>query len=130
MSTENKLDPNTGYTCISCRLVFATSALQRDHYQSEWHRYNVKRQVTGLPPIDIDQFESKVQQFHDSSTGKPKKEQEQDYCNECGKRFKSQNAFDNHLNSKKHKENVQKFIESGEEPVSVNLMLGFKNIKK
>lgn len=41
-----KLDASTGYTCISCRLVFANSALQREHYQTEWHRYNVKRQVS------------------------------------------------------------------------------------
>uniref|UniRef100_A0AC35G9P0 C2H2-type domain-containing protein n=1 Tax=Panagrolaimus sp. PS1159 TaxID=55785 RepID=A0AC35G9P0_9BILA len=117
IETESRLDPNTGYTCISCRLVFASSALQRDHYQTEWHRYNVKRQVTGLPPISIEQFESKVQQFQETVTdGKQKKEQEQDYCVECGKRFKSQNAYDNHLNSKKHRENVQKFELNGDKP--------------
>uniref|UniRef100_A0A7E4UQX2 C2H2-type domain-containing protein n=1 Tax=Panagrellus redivivus TaxID=6233 RepID=A0A7E4UQX2_PANRE len=117
---QSKLDPSTGFTCISCRLVFATSALQRDHYQGEWHRYNIKRQVAGLPPISQEQFEGKVQTFQDAkpapgskSAPKAKKENEEEYCPACGKLFKSQNAFNNHLNSKKHKDNQVAFDANG-----------------
>lgn len=45
---ESKFDASTGLTCISCRLVFFNSEIQRDHYKTEWHRYNVKRQVIFL----------------------------------------------------------------------------------
>lgn len=59
-----KLDPKTGFTCVNCRLVFADADLQREHYRSEWHRYNVKRQVAELPPISMEQFQDKVQSYH------------------------------------------------------------------
>lgn len=112
---KGKLDASTGYTCISCRLVFANGTLQRNHYQSEWHRYNVKRQVASLPPISYEVFENKVQQFQDPSKEKTEvsKQEDNDYCAACGKKFKSHNAFENHVQSKKHKENMKKFEENG-----------------
>ena len=30
------------YTCITCRVGFRTAELQRNHYKSDWHRYNLK----------------------------------------------------------------------------------------
>ncbi|VDN35973.1 unnamed protein product, partial [Cylicostephanus goldi] len=44
--TENMstLDPATGFTCVACHLVFKTPELQREHYRTDWHRYNLKRQ--------------------------------------------------------------------------------------
>lgn len=50
----------SGCTCITCRLVFAGVDLQKQHYGSEWHRYNVKRQIAELPPITEEQFEAKI----------------------------------------------------------------------
>ncbi|VDL77206.1 unnamed protein product [Nippostrongylus brasiliensis] len=54
------LDPTTGFTCVACHLVFKTADLQRDHYRTDWHRYNLKRQVTELPPVTAEQFREKV----------------------------------------------------------------------
>uniref|UniRef100_A0A915ARB5 U1-type domain-containing protein n=1 Tax=Parascaris univalens TaxID=6257 RepID=A0A915ARB5_PARUN len=42
---SGKLDASTGLTCICCRVVFANSDIQRDHYRTDWHRYNLKRKV-------------------------------------------------------------------------------------
>lgn len=92
-STKITFDPSTGHTCMTCRLVFATSEIQREHYQSEWHRYNVKRQVSmhphcenlctsfqvaSLPPISLADFEGKVQQFREVSVTKTTS-----VCNDC-----------------------------------------------
>ncbi|KIH52574.1 Mak16 protein [Ancylostoma duodenale] len=44
----SSLDPSTGFTCVACHLVFKTADLQRDHYRTDWHRYNLKRQVSFL----------------------------------------------------------------------------------
>lgn len=57
-----KLDSaiRSGCTCMTCRLVFESVDLQKEHYSSEWHRYNAKRQVADLPPITKEQFESKI----------------------------------------------------------------------
>lgn len=120
-----KLDPRTGFTCMNCRLVFANPDIQREHYRSEWHRYNVKRQVAELPPISLEQFQDKVQQFHQQNAdAKAAPSQEELYCGACGKAFKTKNSYENHLNSKKHKENEVAF----EAKVEKALFSSFKSI--
>ncbi|KAI6209342.1 C2H2-type domain-containing protein [Aphelenchoides besseyi] len=105
---SSNLNPRSGFTCVTCRLVFANGDLQRKHYSSEWHRYNAKRQVAELPPISEQQFESKVKSYHEAeATVQKDREPEKSYCKECKKVFQSKNAFENHLNSKKHKQNVE-----------------------
>lgn len=48
------------FTCNTCNLEFPTAEDQRSHMKTEWHRYNLKRRVAQLPPIDEDLFNSKV----------------------------------------------------------------------
>lgn len=45
------------YTCMGCRIKFETMELQRAHYKTEWHLYNLKRRVCNLNPIDLESFE-------------------------------------------------------------------------
>uniref|UniRef100_A0A0K0E863 C2H2-type domain-containing protein n=1 Tax=Strongyloides stercoralis TaxID=6248 RepID=A0A0K0E863_STRER len=104
------------FTCITCRVRFANNDLQRDHYKSEWHRYNLKRKEAELPPITFKLFEEKKEQF----TVQKKQEiidattKVNTYCAACGKLFKSANSYSTHINSKKHKENEVKFKEKEE----------------
>lgn len=51
---------NSSHTCITCRVVFARGELQREHYKSDWHRYNLKRKVAELPPVTAAVFQTKV----------------------------------------------------------------------
>jgi hypothetical protein len=37
-------------------ILFANPNALRQHYKSDWHRYNLKRKVAGLPPITSAQF--------------------------------------------------------------------------
>lgn len=89
------------YTCISCRVLFQTPELQREHFKSDWHRYNLKRKVAGIPPSTLVQFELKTKQYklrHEHIND------EFEYlCEVCSKVFNSRNAYYNHENSKKHK---------------------------
>lgn len=48
------------FTCNSCGLEFPLVESQRAHMKSDWHRYNLKRRVAQLPPIDEDLFNLKV----------------------------------------------------------------------
>ena len=48
------------FTCNTCGLEFPTAESQRIHMKSDWHRYNLKRRVAQLPPIDEQTFNSKV----------------------------------------------------------------------
>lgn len=100
------MDPSTGFTCMTCHLVFKTAELQKEHYRTDWHRYNLKRQVSDLPPITAEQFRNKILAY--STEKEAQKKEEEDvaalYCAACRKKVKSRNALADHIASKKHKE--------------------------
>ncbi|VDM65418.1 unnamed protein product [Strongylus vulgaris] len=104
------LDPSTGFTCVACHLVFKTPELQRDHYKTDWHRYNLKRQVAELPPVTDEQFREKVLAFRSEREAQKKEQEEASslYCSVCRKKLKSRNAMADHIASKKHKEMEEK----------------------
>ncbi|ODV83871.1 hypothetical protein CANARDRAFT_188983, partial [[Candida] arabinofermentans NRRL YB-2248] len=59
-------NPGT-FTCISCQIQFPAPELQRIHMKTDWHRYNLKRRVTGLSAVTASTFRSKIatQQRHE-----------------------------------------------------------------
>ncbi|KAI9321795.1 C2H2 type zinc-finger-domain-containing protein [Dichotomocladium elegans] len=102
--------PSSGlYTCLACQVAFESGEGQRIHYRSDWHRYNLKRKVADLPPVTSDQFQKKAHAVS-KSTKEPEKEPEafKGHCGACKKTFASQNSYDSHMRSKKHKENAAK----------------------
>jgi hypothetical protein len=34
--------------------------LQKAHYKTDWHRYNLKRKVANLPPVTAENFQERV----------------------------------------------------------------------
>ncbi|KAI8072921.1 C2H2 type zinc-finger-domain-containing protein [Gongronella butleri] len=111
---SDSYQPSSGlYTCISCKVAFETGDAQRLHYRSDWHRYNLKRKVADLPPVTKEQFEQKDQAQQAEKEKEKEKETPQPfngYCQACRKSFSSENQYDNHIRSKKHKENQAKFV--------------------
>lgn len=97
----------SSFTCISCSVKFADANIQREHYKTDWHRYNLKRRVAELPPVTAEEFQNRVIQQKSAEIDALKETIL--YCNACHKNFSSQNAHDNHMNSRKHKENLEKF---------------------
>lgn len=67
-------------TCISCRQTFETADTQRDHYRGDYHRFNLKRKVLGLPPVSVDLFKQKVDELKEKQTTK---EVFTGYCSFC-----------------------------------------------
>ncbi|XP_065207901.1 cytoplasmic 60S subunit biogenesis factor ZNF622 [Planococcus citri] len=94
------------FTCINCQVAFREAALQRDHYKTDWHRYNLKRKIAELPPVTAEEFQRRVTilklENETKSNGK-----NYTYCTACKKSFASSQSFDNHLQSKKHIELAQ-----------------------
>lgn len=94
----------TSYTCISCRVAFADGEVQRAHYKTDWHRYNLKRKVADMPPVTAENFQERVlaqraaaeQQLTDAAATEG--------CAVCNKKFSSANAYQNHLQSHKHQQ--------------------------
>ena len=103
----------SSFTCITCRVAFANSEIQRGHYKTDWHRYNLKRKVAELPPVTAEVFQEKV------LSQKAKIEAERQtkditlHCDLCNKSFSSENAHSNHLQSKKHKTLAEKANRAG-----------------
>ncbi|GJQ87626.1 hypothetical protein Trydic_g17454 [Trypoxylus dichotomus] len=90
------------FTCISCRVLFKDGETQRLHYKTDWHRYNLKRKVAELPPVSFEDFQKRAYISHKEIISS--QQDTSAYCGACRKSFASQNAYENHLNSKKHKE--------------------------
>merc|ERR1712235_125747 len=69
------------FKCITCCVQFDNIEDYRAHFQSEWHCYNLKRKVAGLPPvtkIDFDERKALAEKKQKDNTKikgkKPKKE--------------------------------------------------------
>ena len=57
-STQSSLNTNT---CIVCSEVFLDLLEQRQHFKLDWHRYNLKRKLQGLPMTSEDVFNSLIE---------------------------------------------------------------------
>ncbi|KAI9781887.1 MAG: hypothetical protein M1835_004172 [Candelina submexicana] len=91
------------FTCNACQVAFRTSDVQRGHMRSDWHLYNVKRRLAALPPITSEVFAEKVLTAQASSTAAAAKASFEKACIPCQKTYFSDNAYQNHLGSQKHK---------------------------
>lgn len=101
------------FTCLNCNVRFQNADIQREHYKTDWHRYNLKRRVGDLPPVTAEEFQKRVLQ---QRVADEQAQQEVSlYCIVCRKQFISDKSYDNHLNSKKHKDNVQIAEKNGQQ---------------
>ena len=92
------------FTCITCRVSFADSDIQRRHYKTDWHRYNLKRKVAEMPPVTAEVFQQKVLAQKAEVEAQQQSKTKSMHCQLCNKTFSSENAYSNHLSSKKHKD--------------------------
>lgn len=107
------------FTCITCHVAFAQTELQREHYKTDWHRYNLKRKVAGMPPVTASKFQDKVKEHRIATETDKEAEGITGFCCKlCQKRFGSHKAFENHRNSKKHKSRENNHLHGVEETIS------------
>ncbi|CAD5113021.1 DgyrCDS2223 [Dimorphilus gyrociliatus] len=104
------------FTCITCRVAFPEPDLQRAHYKTDWHRYNLKRKVAEMPPVTATAFEEKVVSQRNQAS-EAEKQPDNFVCETCNKRFSSENAFKNHIQSKKHKDLEVRRSENPNDPI-------------
>lgn len=71
--------------------------------RSDWHRYNLKRRVAALPPISSEVFTEKVLQARATTTAEADKAAFERLCSVCQKTYFSENSYQNHIGSAKHK---------------------------
>ncbi|XP_071753239.2 cytoplasmic 60S subunit biogenesis factor ZNF622 [Centroberyx gerrardi] len=117
----------SSYTCISCRVAFADGEVQRAHYKTDWHRYNLKRKVADMPPVTAENFQERVlaqraaaeQQINDAAVTEG--------CAVCNKKFSSANAYQNHLQSHKHQQAEKQALLAAQKKVE---KMNEKNLEK
>ena len=101
------------FTCLTCRVLFEDADNQREHYKTDWHRYNLKRKLVELQPVTEEEFQQKVAfqtQKKDEKVGRGKIAT---FCQICNKKFSSEKAFENHVQSKKHRDQEAKETNKG-----------------
>lgn len=60
VGSPSKGDLQRSYTCMGCRVKFESSELQRNHFKTDWHLYNLKRRVCKLEPIELNDYDTIV----------------------------------------------------------------------
>jgi pre-60S factor REI1 len=81
--------------------------------QTDWHRYNLKRRVASLPPLSSEIFTEKVLANKATAAATAAKASFEKLCSPCQKTYFSENAYNNHLNSSKHRINLAKSGKGG-----------------
>ncbi|XP_056376917.1 cytoplasmic 60S subunit biogenesis factor ZNF622 [Hyla sarda] len=113
------------YTCITCRVAFADPEIQRAHYKTDWHRYNLKRKVADMPSVTAENFQERV--LAQRAVVEEQSKETATYCTACCKRFSTYSTYENHLKSKKHLDLEKKAAEAIAKKVE---MLNEKNLEK
>ncbi|KAG6511044.1 hypothetical protein ZIOFF_029093 [Zingiber officinale] len=88
-------------TCNACNKEFDDEVQQKLHYRSEWHRYNLKRKVAGVPGVTEELFQAR--QFALAEENSKLSATPMLYgCALCGKDYRSSKAHAQHLKSRAH----------------------------
>jgi len=96
------------FTCITCHVAFSDGEVQREHYKSDWHRYNLKRKVAELPHVTAERFRERVL-AQQSQQPPPGPGDGALYCQPCKKPFRSAAQHQNHVQSRKHQEQQRRW---------------------
>ncbi|XP_070701278.1 cytoplasmic 60S subunit biogenesis factor ZNF622 [Pempheris klunzingeri] len=117
----------SSYTCISCRVAFADGEVQRAHYKTDWHRYNLKRKVADMPPVTAENFQERVLAQRAATEQQLNEAAATEGCAVCSKKFSSANAYQNHLQSHKHQQAEKQALLAAERKVQ---KMNEKNLEK
>ena len=112
---ESKLKENrTDLMCNHCLYVSKNYEEMKEHYKSEFHKYNLNRVTMNLAPLSFEDYKRKKEFFMKKMEEKKKLEenlklQEANlYCEICNKKFNSKKKLDEHFSSKAHQKNKNK----------------------
>ena len=111
---ESMNKSRTNMMCNHCLYVSKTYEEMKEHYKSEFHKYNLNRVTMNLAPLSFEDYKRKKDFFMKKLEEKKKTEealklQSQNlYCEICSKKFNSSKKLQEHLISKTHLKNKTK----------------------
>lgn len=83
--------------------------------RKDWHLYNMKRRIASLPPVSLETFNEKVLAAKATSTEAAAKASFEKTCHACQKTFYSENSYQNHVKSSKHKQREARLRKEGDD---------------
>ena len=98
----------TNMMCNHCLYVSKTYEEMKEHYKSEFHKYNLNRVTMNLVPLSYEDYKRKKDFFMKKMEEKKKAEEslklqtQNLYCEICSKKFNSSKKLEEHLISKTH----------------------------
>ena len=110
----------TNMMCNHCLYVSKTYEEMKEHYKSEFHKYNLNRVTMNLAPLSYEDYKRKKDFFMKKMEEKKKAEEslklksQNLFCEICSKKFNSSKKLEEHLNSKNHLKNKAKKDEISE----------------
>ena len=99
--------------CNHCMFNCENYEKMKEHYKSEFHKYNLNRVTMNLSPINYETYLKKKELFMKKIEEEKNKEKLNSnknvnlYCDLCDKKFNCSNKLNEHLNSKAHKKKTQ-----------------------
>ena len=114
----------TNLMCNHCLYVSKTYEEMKEHYKSEFHKYNLNRVTMNLAPLSYEDYKRKKEFFMKKMEEKKKTEealklQSQNlYCEICSKKFNSSKKLEEHLSSKTHLKNKGKKDEDKKDEIT------------
>jgi pre-60S factor REI1 len=118
---ESMTKSRTHMMCNHCLYVSKTYEEMKEHYKSEFHKYNLNRVTMNLAPLSFEEYKRKKEFFTKKMEEKKKieenlkKQSSNLYCDICSKKFNSRKKLDEHLISKTHLKNKNKKEEDKKE---------------
>ena len=114
----------TNMMCNHCLYVSKTYEEMKEHYKSEFHKYNLNRVTMNLTPLSYEDYKRKKDFFMKKMEEKKKAEEslklksQNLFCEICSKKFNSSKKLEEHLNSKNHLKNKAKKDEEKKDEIS------------
>lgn len=104
--------------CNACNTEFADEAAQKSHYRSDWHQYNLRRKVAGVPSLTEVLFNLRLEALA-AEKGKSEAEHLLYMCSVCNKEYRSSKAHAQHLSSKLHIQKASVWPNPSSNPITV-----------
>ncbi|KAG2437956.1 hypothetical protein HXX76_005571 [Chlamydomonas incerta] len=126
MAATDAARAQTGFYCSTSGTYFADKESLTEHYRSDFHRYNLKRKVAGLPPVTKDWFEARKAQLSSTAASATAAAPVQRIWVDplTKKKFNTENTYQVFVGSKKYAELVRKSGQPAPEPVIVTRQPG------
>lgn len=110
----------TGFYCSTSGTYFTDKEALAEHYKSDFHRYNLKRKVAGLPPVTREWFEARKAQLVSTAAATGTAPVTKIWMDPLTKKkFMTENTYNTFVTSKKYLDLVRKSGAPAPEPVII-----------